>query len=107
MENLFVVMDDERFEQVRQLAGRHDIESDENAFCCILNENEEYIVIRKGFVDSLTIDELNVVVSHEMAHLAGIMDEELADRWALNEMNETSQEILKDMWEIRHGHEYE
>ena len=106
MKEQILVLEDKRFKQLLEMFDNHGIEYDKNAFCCIL-EDESFILLREDFVNSLTVDEVNVVISHEMAHLTGIIDEEEADRWALNELNERAQTILKDMWEHRHGHEYE
>ena len=102
----FIVMEDVRFQEVRSLFKIHRIKSDENVFCCLL-ENESYVIFRESFVKEHTDDELDVVIAHEMAHINGIIDEEEADRWALENLRkEHCKEILINMWEERHGHKY-
>jgi len=103
----FIVMEDVRFQELRTLFKDNRIKSDENVYCTLL-ENTSYVIFRESFVKEHTTDELNVVIAHEMAHINGIMNEEEADRWALKNLSkENCKEILIDMWEERHGHEYE
>ncbi|MBU4332620.1 hypothetical protein KKD19_03060 [Patescibacteria group bacterium] len=48
-----------------------------------------------------------IIIAHERAHvIAGIGDQEEADRWALDALCGEARKILIDMWETRHGHPY-
>ena len=101
----YMTLDEDEYQEMKELLENSGYEVDKNAFACIMEE-EAYVMLREGFVESVNNDELQVVIAHEVAHLNGVMDEEDADRWALEQLGENSQEILKDMWEERHGHEY-
>jgi len=47
------------------------------------------------------------VIAHELAHIHGVIDEEDADKWALEYLdNGDSKKFLIDNWELRHGKEY-
>jgi hypothetical protein len=51
-------------------------------------------------------DTKEIVISHELAHVVGINDEEEADRFALTRLNKKRRKILIDQWGSRHGHAY-
>jgi len=52
-------------------------------------------------------DYQRIYIAHEAAHAIGcILNEEEADKWALDALNETQQNILKNEWPFRHGHKY-
>jgi hypothetical protein len=106
-ETLFKTLDDEKYQEMKTLLENSGFEVDENAFACFVEE-DQYIMLRQGFVDSVSAEELDAVLAHELAHLEGIMDEEEADRWAVDNLeDDESKQVLIDMWEYRHGHEYE
>jgi hypothetical protein len=48
-----------------------------------------------------------IVLLHERAHIAGIENEEDADRYALTRLNKKRKKILIENWVGRHGHEYD
>ena len=97
-----IIMDNEHFNKIRELSGSFD---EKNAFAC-LHKDWSYVILREEFVRSISKDELDVVVTHELAHVNGIIDEELADRWAMDNLSAKPREILKNMWVDRHGHKY-
>jgi hypothetical protein len=102
----YKTLDDNEYQEMKELLESHDYEVDENAFACFIVE-DQYIMLRKGFVDSVSEGELSAVIAHELAHLEGIMDEEEADRWAVENLeDDDSKQVLIDMWEHRHGHQY-
>ncbi len=73
----------------------------------VVGETEIPIIFaNQDEMDNLNPDWKQMILVHETAHLEGIIDEEEADRWALNNLNETQQDILKSLWCGRHGHEF-
>jgi hypothetical protein len=65
--------------------------------CILINETEW---------NDICDDFKKVVLYHECGHLNGYLDEEEADEWALQYLNEDQQWILYECWEERHGHLY-
>jgi hypothetical protein len=70
-------------------------------------KNENYIVINADIFVDFDDDEKSVALAHELAHCEGIIDEEDADRRALDKLTPEQQEILIGQWEYRHGHKYQ
>ena len=101
METKVITIDDEHFNKIRQLSGS----GEKNAFTC-LHKDWTYVILRKEFVENISKDELDVVVTHELAHVNGIINEEEADRWAMENLDIKPREILENMWFDRHGREY-
>jgi hypothetical protein len=99
------VMDDEKYNKLNILIESYNKQCDDNGFACIL-ENKSYIILKKSFVDNCSEPMLRCVIAHEEAHITGVVDEEEADKWAMEQIDTEAQEILKDMWGLRHGHEY-
>lgn len=84
-----------------------DLDSESIALGCKLGDIP-YIIIAKERFDKLDEDFKWVILAHESAHaVGGILDEEEADRWALETCrNDIQRDLLIDNWEHRHGHPY-
>lgn len=101
------LMDDEKFNKLNTLLEYNGKSTDNNAFACMLENDKNFIILKKSFVDNCDKDMLECVIAHEQAHLTSIIDEEEADRWALKHLhNEKAEQLLISMWEMRHGHEF-
>ena len=85
--------------------GKADIEGEETAFA-VKMESQYYIVINNDDWIELPHDYRMILLAHETAHLEGSVGEEDADLEAMKYLNLEQIEILTDMWEDRHGHEY-
>jgi len=73
------------------------------AFTIIMDDCSFIIYnVESGIDDDLK----QIVIQHERAHTYGILNEEEADRWALNYLNKKQKKMLIDEWRKRHGHKY-
>ncbi len=64
------------------------------------------------FINEIEFDLLNekekkIILAHEIAHTVGnIVDNEEADVWALESLDDECKKILISQWQYRHGHPY-
>jgi len=66
------------------------------------------IIINKDLYDNLNEDEKIAIIAHECAHCEGIVNEELADKWVIDNIEkEGSKKIIIENWFMRHGQTYE
>jgi hypothetical protein len=65
-------------------------------------------VVLNEKVNELSESERTIIIAHECAHaIEGIEDEEEADFWALNCLDDEEKNMLISMWKYRHGHDFE
>lgn len=79
------------------------------------DETEQYgltitIGSKKSFIiicddPSLTKEEKEIILQHELAHAKGYDDEEDADHEAYKNISRPARELLLKNWKHRHGHE--
>jgi len=87
--------------------GKKDIKDEKIAFACRF-EGRNVIVINDDEFSKLDKDYQKIIVVHEMVHIFDKIDnEEETDRRSLKHLNKKQQDILKNLWKQRHGHEYE
>jgi hypothetical protein len=78
-------------------------EDNQFAFTVIIDDCSIIVYNIESEIDN---DLKQIVIQHERAHTRGILNEEEADKWALNYLNKKQKKMLIDEWEKRHGHEY-
>lgn len=105
-----IILDDEDFKSFKVFLVNAGVElrdpEEELALGCNL-EGIPYVILSDR-VRNFDEDVKMIVLLHECAHaIEGIMDEEEADRWALEALTPDQGKILISLWEERHGHEYE
>ena len=104
-----VKMSAEEFKAIKKLLikyGRRDVEDEKIAFACRL-EDKDVIILNNNIFSKLNRDHQQIIITHEMIHIIdGINNEEETDRRSLKYLNKKQQDILKDSWKERHGHEY-
>ena len=88
----------------RTLSELEEFDTTEQYALTVKVKNSSIIVICND--PSLSKIEKSVILWHEKAHAAGIMDEEEADMWTLTHLSTEAKELLKQNWKARHGHEY-
>ena len=106
MENNVLVFPDDKYDELKSVLENNGNNVDDIAFFVFTND-WSYIIIRESFVEENDQEVINIVLAHEMAHASGILDEEEADRKALESLNGVEQNILIEAWEDRHGKKYE
>jgi Zn-dependent peptidase ImmA (M78 family) len=58
-------------------------------------------------IDNIENDDiLNIIIAHEYGHIVVGENEEDADKFALTLLAEEHKTLLKENWNIRHGHDY-
>jgi hypothetical protein len=83
---------------------------DERAFTVTLydkDDNLEDSMVVMNVDCDLNEDEWKIAKYHEIGHACGYHDEEEADEFAMEFLNEKQRKILKDNWKLRHNCEYE
>jgi len=104
-----VVLDDFKYESMKKMikSYRADMMVDDMAFCFIDHKSRKSFIVLHDNINKYGESFKKVVIAHELAHIHGVMDEEDADRWALeNVKGKKEKEILLGNWKVRHGHEY-
>ena len=102
-----VLMDNDQFETFKStmLENGIDMSSEDIAMTCILDD-KPWVIINQLNFNELDEDMRHITIAHEGAHATGILDEEDADRWALDVLTDNQKDILIENWNLRHGHEY-
>lgn len=105
-----VILDDDEFESFKVFLINVGVElkDPEEGFALGCNLGGIPHVILSDKVVDFDEDIKMIILLHECAHaIEGIMDEEEADRWALEALTPDQGKILISLWNERHGHEYE
>ena len=105
-----IILDDDEFESFKETLESAGVElanpNEDLALGCNL-DGVPYVILSDVVID-FDEDIKMIILLHECAHaIAGITDEEEADRWALEALTLDQRQILINLWEERHGHTYE
>lgn len=82
-------------------------DQDEKYALSVINYDEAIIFINSEEFNELSKTEKKIVFAHELAHVyMGILDDEEADKWAMEFLDDDCKKVLKEEWKHRHGHSY-
>jgi hypothetical protein len=102
---VYILTDDEYRELSTLVRDANLNLSDDFAFS-VVGTPKPLIILREA-IESFPPYVHKAVIAHELAHISGIDDEEEADRWAIENLDDIRSKLfLVDNWFERHGKEY-